>query len=132
MGFILSSLFSQDKNRQTERTEKNRRSLPLSERSGGLFPVVFQGLFGQIRHGAFRRNPAENDDVRHCVSAQAVAAVDAAADLAGREQAGNGRAFGIDDLSRRIDLHAAHGVMDTGSDLDGIIRCGGQVFLRQH
>ena len=41
----------------------------------------------------FGRIGAEDDDIRHCVAAQAVAAVNAAADLAGREQAGDRLAF---------------------------------------
>ena len=74
---------------------------------------------GKSAHGSLM---AEDVDVADCVAAKAVAAVDAASDLAGCEQAGNGLAVGVEHLGVGVDAQAAHGVVDAGGHLDRVER----------
>ena len=60
----------------------------------GAFHTSFSGFLFDIVQSAFRRDPAEDHDIRNGVSAQAVAAVNSAGHLARREQSGNRLAFG--------------------------------------
>ena len=55
--------------------------------------------------------------------------MDAAGDLARREQAGDGLAADVDDPGGGVDLHAAHGVVDARGDLDGVVGRLAQVGL---
>ena len=59
---------------------------------------------------------AEDHEIGHSVAAQAVSAVNAAGHFTRGEEAGNGLAFGADHLGGGIDLHAAHGMVDTRCD----------------
>ena len=72
---------------------------------------------------------AEYDDVCHCITADAVAAVDAAYNFACGEEAGDCIAVGINDFGAGVDMDTAHGVMDAGSDLDRIVGSLAQIHL---
>ena len=65
---------------------------------------------------------SEYDEICNCIAAQTVRAVNAAGHFACCEQTRNRSSLGADHFCVRIDLQAAHGVMDACGHLDGIER----------
>ena len=63
---------------------------------------------------------AKDHKVGHGGAAQTVCAVHAAGHLTGCKQAGDGGAVSLQHLGGAVDGHAAHGVVHTGGDLDGV------------
>jgi len=82
-------------------------------------------VFRRIQAG----DTAEDHEVADRVAADAVAAVHAAGGLAGCKEAGNDAAVGADDFGIRVNLDAAHGVVDAGGNLDCIEGSGGEVVI---
>ena len=70
--------------------------------------------------GSLAGDPAEGQGVGHGVAAHPVGAVDTAGDLTGGEQALDDLAAGVEHLGVVVDLQAAHGVVDNGSEGHGI------------
>ena len=65
---------------------------------------------------------AEYNEVSNCVSAETVAAVDAACDFTGCEQTRNDIAVNVKNFCACVDVNAAHAVVDARSDLDCVVR----------
>ena len=55
--------------------------------------------------------------------------MDAATNFAGCKEAGDRVAVGVDDFCRRVNMDTAHSVMDSGSDLDRVVRSSAQIIV---
>ena len=72
--------------------------------------------------GLFAGDAAERDDVSLSIAAETVAAVDAASDFTRSEEARDNLTLRVVDLGERVDLDAAHRVVNSRGDQNGVER----------
>ena len=85
----------------------------------GNFPDRSDSLAGvalllELGGNVLAHNGAEDHGGVEAVAVTGLALLVGADDVTGGPQAGDGFAVGIDDLGLRVDLHAAHGVVQGG------------------
>ena len=102
-------------------TERSAPALQTNEPEGLLLGLSSVKLLGEDV-GLFAGDAAERDDVSLSIAAETVAAVDAASDFTRSEEARDNLALRVVDLGERVDLDAAHRVVNSRGDQNGVER----------